>query len=71
VLPSLSALVTNPFSADVSQSGELKSVKFLPHSGQPFTESLKPKCTAMLLNVNPLAAVTESNWFHPCGSLLS
>ena len=68
VLPSLSALVTIPFSADVTGSGELKFVKFLPHSGHPFAESLKKKSTAMLLNVNPLAAVTESNCFHPNGS---
>jgi hypothetical protein len=70
VLPSLSTLVTIPFSADVSESGELKSVKFLPHSGHPFAESLKQKSKAMLLNVNPLAAVTESNCFHPSGSPL-
>lgn len=68
VLPSLSALVTIPFSADVSESGELKFVKFLPQSGHPFAEFLKQKSTAMLLNVNPLAAVTESNYFHPSGS---
>lgn len=68
MLPSLSALVMIPFSTDVSESGELKSVKFLPHPGHPFTESLKPKSTAILLNVNPFAAVTESKPFHPSGS---
>jgi hypothetical protein len=58
VLPPLSASLTIPFKADVSETGELKFVKFLPHSGHPFEQSLKQKTTEVLLNVNPFTAVT-------------